>query len=116
MERHEPIWKELQLQIESDPKISLTVPSALKNPHRLIIQAKNILLSKDGKSFKYPEMQDATRKDGIDIRVVPGNVQRALRFMDTLIKVFESRGYEIKVNNRGTYAVVKGEEIKIACR
>jgi hypothetical protein len=105
-----------QLEIESNPKLVLAVPIKLNNPHHLILQAKNILSSKDAKSYKYPGMLDASIEDGIDIRVFPNNVQRALRFMDTFIKLCESRGHNVRFRDRATYVDVKGEEIKIACR
>lgn len=105
-----------QLEIESNPKLMLTVPVKLNNPHHLILHAKNLFSSKNAKSYRYPGMLDTTIEDGIDIRVFPNNVQRALRFMDAFIKMCESRGHQIKISNRATYAVVKGEEIKIACR
>jgi len=116
MEKIEPVWRGRQLEIEKDSKLTLDVPINLVSPHRLISQAKQILSSKEGKSYKYSGMQDATREDGIDIRVTPALVPRALRFMDTLIKLFEARGYSLKIDSRGTYVVLKGQDIKIACR
>ncbi len=36
--------------------------------------------------------------------------------MDTLIKIFRKRGYDIEIKNRNTYIIIAGEEIQISCR
>jgi hypothetical protein len=115
MKKTESAWLSLKQEIEGDETSPLVVPPKLNDPDKLITSAKQVLLSAEGKSYKYSGMVDSAR-EGLDIRVAPENVPRALRFMDTLIKLMRARGHEITLKYGGTYAVVKGEEIKIACR
>ena len=105
------VLNELTEQIKNDPRLSLTVPDRLSNPDKLIIEAKKALAERhayDGivRSFR----------DELDIKSSPQNVGRALRFMDTLIKMLRQRGHNLILRNDSTYALVENQELKICFR
>src|ERR1035437_7879654 len=50
----------------------------------------------------------------LDISVTVANVGRALRFMDTFIKLLRVRGHNIIVKYNKTYAFLQGEEVEIS--
>jgi hypothetical protein len=104
---------ELQRSIENDKSLSLLVPDRLTNPDKMIIDAKETLTAKRDYIHHGVVHSGAGQ---IDIRVSPGNVSRALRFMDTFIKAIKARGHEIKFRNRESYIVVFGEEMEITFR
>jgi len=52
----------------------------------------------------------------LTISVSPKNVPRALRFLDTLIKLLRYRNHNVVVENSTTYAVIKDVKIEIALR
>jgi hypothetical protein len=86
----------LTKQIKNDPALSLIVPDKLSHPDKLIIEARQHLTSKD--TFIYQGMVSRSR-DGLDIKVTPKNMNRALLFMDTLIKALRARKHEIVIKN-----------------
>lgn len=49
----------------------------------------------------------------LNIKVTRGNIGRALRFMDTFIKIIEGRGHKIEFDHSNTYIVMQGEKQKI---
>lgn len=104
---------ELQKKIENDKNISLVVPDRLVNPDKMILAAKDTLT---GKRDYIHHGVVHTGAGQIDIRVAPGNVARALRFMDTFIKVIKARGHEIKLDDRDSYVIIEGEKMKITFR
>lgn len=86
------------------------VPTKLTNPDKLIIAAKSEI-SKN----KYKDKGRVyTNRGYLSIRVSNENVERALIFMDTLIKLLRTKAHNLIVNDNGTYAVVDSEEIKIS--
>lgn len=103
----------LTKQIKSDPALSFTVPDRLSHPDRLIIEARQYLTNKD--TFIYQGMVSSSR-DGLDIKVTPKNINRALLFMDTLIKALRARKHEIILKNGFTYAIIKEQEFRIFFR
>jgi len=104
----------LKKEIESESKPLLSVPLKLSNPDKLIIAAKDNLIQKQ-KGYLYNGMVSCSA-GLLDIRVTPSNIDRALRFMDTLIKLLRSRMHEITISGDSTFAVLDGEKVKIACR
>lgn len=107
-------FKLLLAEIENDDSLPLKVPDRLSSPDKLIIQARSIF-EDEKKSYRYREGKIiSSRNTGIDIRVAPKNIGRALHFMDTLIKLFRKRGHEVKVANNKSYIVLFGEEIEIS--
>ncbi|MCW3107243.1 MAG: hypothetical protein JWQ09_1749 [Segetibacter sp.] len=107
------ILSELQKEIESDPKLDMRVPEKLTNPDKLIIEARNSLTERS----KYLNNGLAWCSiDHLSIKVSPGNISRALRFMDKFIKVLKIRGHEVYVRHDSTYVVIEKEEIMISLR
>ncbi len=86
-----PILKLITLEKQPDKKI--IVPEKLINPHPLIIKTTEIMNSiepdQSGKII-------SPSGDCLDMEVTPVDLPRALLIMDTLIKAFEERGYEIQ--------------------
>jgi hypothetical protein len=105
----------LKKEIESNPKLPLTVPAKLSNPHKLIVEARNYLKDQDDRFGRYIGIVGC-HQNHFDISVTLKNLDRALRFLDTLIKLFHARGHDIKIKNSSTYAIVYGEEIKISLK
>jgi len=82
-------------EIKADPKLTLTIPRSLTNPDKLVIAAQKQLLE-----YKYNRHNDhgMVRSEGaFPIRVSRSNVGRALRFLDTLIKLLKARGHNLDV-------------------
>ena len=112
MQNDKSIINNLKKEIETNHRVNLEVPLRLINPDSLIIKAKEDLTSN-----KHNRWLDhgliSSHSGSISIKVTPDNVPRALRFMDTLIKLLRARGYDLKVANRDSYVVIDGEAIII---
>lgn len=90
----------------------LKVPDKLIKPHRLIKITKDSW-DKRRKNRNYKD-QDP---DVLFLNVDDANMLRALRFMDTLIKLLQYRGHDFIKNRYGdTVAVVDGIEIELYLR
>lgn len=96
-------WTQRQLEIESDPKLNLVVPDKLHHPDELIVETKRIFSDKDARG-------------GLNIYVQSSMFQRALRFMDTFIKLLRARGHGIEVTYYETYAIIREQRVKIQLR
>jgi hypothetical protein len=103
----------LQNQIENDASLSILVPDRLSNPDKLIIAARDSITRKD---IYVHDGIVWTERGLLDIKVAPKNVSRALRFMDTFIKVIRARGHKIIIEYDSTYVLVSEEKIKITFR
>ena len=73
----------LRGEIENDSSLSLIGPTRLSNPDELIVAYKNNL-----------KENYSNYRSTIYIRVSKENLDRSLRFMDTLIKCLRKRGHE----------------------
>jgi hypothetical protein len=102
----------LKKEIESNIELSTTVPSILIGPDILISNLKSRLKEyhKGYNDIIYPGWEN------IDVRVTRKHFERALLFMDTLIKLLKKRGFSIKINGKNTYAVLEKEELQISLR
>ena len=94
-------------QIKNDPKAPLTVPDKLTKPDILIQNTKDFF----NKTKKVPN----SLKENIDrvgIYVEENNLDRALRIMDTFIKLLRHRGHSFRRdrNNYGPHIVVNDVE------
>jgi len=105
----------LEKEIENDPNLPLKVPLRLSKPDRLISTANECLTNEKLHFSHYAGMVN-TRRGMLNIRVTQRNVSRALRFMDSIIKLLRARGHDISVGNHKTYAKVFGEEFEIYLR
>ena len=88
----------LQEEIESKFHSQLKVPARLKEPDKLIVAAQSILEKRES-SYGHDKGLVTCQYDGLDISVSSKNIGRALRFMDTLIKLLRLRGHEIVIRN-----------------
>lgn len=103
----------LKSEIENDKKLSLKVPDSLVNPDKLIVSVKEALADRHGYSSHGNRLR---AWDQLKIIVTKENIGRALRFMDTFIKVMNARGHDIEINNGDTNVVIFNEKMKISCR
>lgn len=94
----------LIMEIESKHKHLLVVPLRLTNPDEMIIRAKDALTIH--KQYWSNHGLIITKAGLLNIKVAPSNVSRALRIMDSLIKLLKARGFEIKVDYDGSYVVI----------
>ena len=106
----------LQKEIERKFSSQLKVPGRLKDPDKLIAAAQTTLEMQKPSAYGNDKGLVTCQYNGLDISVSSKNIGRALRFMDTLIKLLRLRGHEIIVRNRETYAVIEGQEIQITLR
>lgn len=90
----------------------IRVPERMRNPHPLV-QATSMALehaepTETGVLCIHPEK-------GIDIRVSPAQMRRALRVLDTIVKAMEERGFGIGIRSKWAqqpYFLVYGEEVE----
>ncbi len=102
-----------KILIEQDLAETLTVPDRLNKPEKIIEQAKENLNRKDAHPLNG---LISTHIDFISIAVSKQNIPRALRLMDTLIKLLRVRGHDYIIRRRENYVSIRGEEIEIALR
>ena len=116
-EHFQTAFYRLKKEIENTPNLPLNVPDILTKPDPLIIAAQKDLRDKKPSRTLYSKIQETinTSIGIIDIDVSKDNVPRALRFMDTFIKLIKQRGYNI-VTNDGSKVIINGESIKIRFR
>lgn len=105
----------LKKELEAIPKLNFKVPEKLTNPDKLIIEAKSNLNRKDEYDYRYPKNIVGTKSGYLYIAVAKTNIPRALRFMDTFIKLIKKRGHQIQVSN-GTHIIIGDESISIRFR
>ncbi|GAA4924662.1 hypothetical protein [Mucilaginibacter defluvii] len=94
-------------------KLPFRVPNRLSNPDPLIIAAKESLYKKT--DVNHPGMA-VTATGELDIRVAPVNITRALRFMDTLIKLIRARRHRFESNASGCYIIIRDTSLKVCFR
>lgn len=100
-------------QIEEEMKLMLDVPGKLTNPNKLVITARESL--NDKTRYEYRGLISC-RRDELDITVSRSNIPRALRFMNTLIKLLEARGHSVEIQNSDTYVIINQQRIKVQLR
>jgi hypothetical protein len=108
------LYNELENEIIKKEGDSVVVPDQLITPHPFIVASKEFYTNK---KIKWGTKEyDRLIKDTVNIEVSSDLVERALRIMDTLIKVMESRGHKIIIQDRSTIVKIQEEEIKIRIR
>jgi hypothetical protein len=102
----------LEKEIENDPDLPTTL-SKLKDPDKLVISAKSHLEAQ--KFGKYGSANDPVfcRYDNLYIRVTPAQINRALCFMDSFIKLFRARGHKVEVDY-GSFVIIENEKMGIS--
>jgi hypothetical protein len=105
--------KELQKEIEEQLGDKLVVSERLTNPDKSIIATKEILSGK----IKYADKAYYdVLEESMHIRVSKEQAPRALRIMDTLIKVFRFRGHSVNVSHAASAVKIKGQVLTIGLR
>lgn len=100
-------------EILSDPKSQLVVPDKLLKPDVLIQNTKSFFDKKKNDQYFMDE-----KIDMVSIYVEKNNFNRALRIMDTFIKLLRHRGHSFRRdrNNRGPRIVVNDVEFYFQIR
>lgn len=105
----------LQQEIENNSHLPLEVPERLTNPGKLIVAAKETLMKQKPSSFGVERGLVYTHRGELSISVSPQNVSRAIRFMDTFIKLLHERGHKV-VEDNGSYVIIEDEKLEISLR
>jgi hypothetical protein len=91
------------------------VPVKLTKPDILIVNTKEYFDAGERfywrSGFRYPD-----RTDVLDIDTTQKTFPRALRIMDTLIKILRDRGHDIEIKYGKTNAMIYDQEIEIKLR
>jgi hypothetical protein len=103
-----------QKEIEGFLKEALSVPEKLTKPDKLILEAREYLKNKKPDNWLYKNMVE-TKRGLLEIRVSPDNVDRALRFMDTLIKALRIRGHSIEIDHK-THIIVNKQKLEVCLK
>ncbi|MDX9694305.1 MAG: hypothetical protein RBT49_00785 [Bacteroidales bacterium] len=85
---------QLKKEIEISNQYSLKVPTKLTNPDNLIQDVVDFYKEREFKPNEIPSFL-VVRGRCLDIRTTSRNLNRALRIMDTFIKVIKARGHKI---------------------
>lgn len=107
------VEKELQLRIEEELKSLLVVPEKLTKQHSLIVAARESLNKRD--RWEHNGLVNPERGT-LDIKVSRGNIARALRFMDTLIKPIEALGHSVEIRNNKTNIIIDEQKVEVKFR
>jgi hypothetical protein len=101
----------LTKQIFEDKSAPLVVSQKLDKPDKLIVVTQKYFSDKKKKNWNY-------RRDNnsLSISVEAENEERALCFMDALIKLIQHRGHSVKVVSNETLTVINGTELPIRLR
>lgn len=97
--------------ILNDPKAPALVPEAMTKPHFLTLETKRHWADFKLKRYEYDHSIPY-----LSIRVEKPNQNRALIFMDTLVKLLEYREHKVIIKNNQTLAVLYGVEIQLDLR
>lgn len=104
-------------EIEQTCSKLLPVPESLTKTHPLVRAAKeNLSAKKNERSWRNLPECIHTDSGLLSISVQKHNVPRALRIMNTFIKMAESRGHEVILEDQKTKLVVDGEKFPIRFR
>ncbi len=86
----------LKEEIEDDPLLNITVPDILTKPHKLIVETKKAHFNNENRHSKN---FTGYLRSPLSISATKLNYSRALRIMDTFIKVMEQRGHVFQFKN-----------------
>ena len=102
----------LEKEIKNDPDLQTLVPERLSDPDPLIKQTKISLTDKKSRDRIFDGVV-TTNAGEINIRVAPKNIGRAMRIMNTFIKLAKARGHSITFNYDGSCIKIEDVEIPI---
>ena len=109
-------YTKLKKEIESDPKLPLKVPKRLFDPDWIITSAKRYF---DGMTPSVYDRYPGILRPGnneVNIGVTPKNLNRALRIMDTFIKLIKVRNHQIEIRHDQTIVIIYGIELQISLK
>jgi hypothetical protein len=86
-----PVMRQESKLVAKAPSLKIPVAERLRNPHPLVANAREVLRAEPHHRWRTPHL---------DISVSQGQLSRALRIMDALIKALEKRGYSVSVERR----------------
>jgi hypothetical protein len=89
------------------------VPEKLTNPDKLIVNMKECI--EDRQNRKWDQPPKKKYEELININVSKENLSRALRFMDSFIKVMRNRGHKVYVEG-GTFVILGDEKVSLYLR
>lgn len=96
--------------IEKNKLESISVKKTLNGAHPLIKQTSDYLKTV---SKKADEMLEPPKDKYLDIKVSPGALRRGLLIMDSVIRVLESKGFHVVIENSTTQVKIFDISIKI---
>lgn len=102
------------LHFPGETTASFQVARQLTNPDPYIVAAKNSV-KQDFQFYGMPQML-RTGFGELAIRASKSNIDRALRIMDTLVKVWQARGYRIVNQDKETTVYLREVSLKIGLR
>ena len=109
--------KILEHEIILNESEALVVPDRLSNPDKLVATAKEIITSKDAfRTYRGGLVTTSSDQPHISICVTSGNISRALRFMDTFIKIMQKRGHSFVFKNRSVLLIIQEETFEFNFR
>jgi hypothetical protein len=108
-------FKVRKAEIINNKELPLKVPQRLTNPDKLIIDAKEYFKNQDSSSGRYPGVLESWGKV-INIRVAPKNLPRALRIMDTFIKLIKARKHTIELKYGKTILTMYEIEFEVSLK
>lgn len=109
-------YHKLKKDIENNNTLSLSVPDKLSKSHHLISEARKDLNNKKPSQWNNSQGIIYSSRNVLSIQVSKINISRALRFMNSLIKLLNQRGHNLIVEAEKTYAVVNKEKLGLRCR
>ncbi len=114
--KQEVLQKEIVLPDEEQPKKQeiMVVPERLANPDPLIELTKKVLTIRESRNWD--ALNTVTANKALNIRVSSGLIPRSLRLMDTILKIFRSRGYKIRTEHSKTLLTIGETEMEISLR
>lgn len=105
--------KSTRVKSEDEIDLAFRIPERLTNPDKLIINTKECI--EDEQSRRWDQPPKKKYHERLSISVAKENLSRALRFMDTFIKVMRNRGHTFIVEN-GTHVVINEEKVSLCLR
>ncbi|WP_452223699.1 hypothetical protein [Lacinutrix chionoecetis] len=105
----------LKREILNDKNLDFTVPARLVKPDPLIVAVKTGLENFQKERYYTKGTIVFARGETVSIAVAKEHISRALRFMDTFIKLVKKRGHTIEVDST-TKIIVNGQKIEVRFR
>lgn len=108
-----------QVAFEADPANAMKVADTLRSPHPLV---RSTMQALEGAGKKDAEYVSNWHMRHVDIEVTKGQMRRALRIADALLKGFDRRGWKVSLgggterDDRKTWVTLLGQRIPFGIR